>query len=857
MARSPAGRLSVKKQSPKLALSSGVKSSKGPKTRTLSRTRKPDDMSLEQWQIELRRQYGREQKFALKKIGRESLFGDYEITNPETKKNYKIAVRSHEIGKNYCSCPDFATNGLGTCKHLEFVLATLENRPGFNKASPAVKTYSSLSLSYTEPCGVVFRPGSGCTPEIARLALRYFHADGRLRDGIDLELSRILDAATKAGHELRCYDDALLHLARQRDKILRLENIKKIFDKDIESAAFATLLKMPLHRYQCGGALFAARAGRAIIADEMGLGKTIQAIAATEILNRCAGVEKVLVIAPTSLKYQWQQEIANFSGREAQVIAGLRVKRHQAYAEGSFYKITNYDVIHHDRGAIRKWAPDLIILDEAQRIKNWQTRAARSVKELESEFALVLTGTPLENRIEELHSIVQFVDRFRLGPLFRFQHEHRDTDESGVVVGYKNLDHVAATLKPVLIRRTKKDVLNDLPKRSDKTFFVGMTPEQQEHHGENQEIVATVVAKWRRTGFLSEADQLRLRIALQNMRMSCNSTYLLDQKTDHGMKMDEALRFLTEALEEPDTKVVVFSQWIRTHELLIRRVEGKWGYVFFNGSVPGTQRKELIRRFKEDADCRLFLSTDAGGVGLNLQNASVVVNMDLPWNPAVLEQRIGRIHRLGQKNSVRVANFVAENTIEHGMINLLKFKTSLFAGVLDGGESTVSLGGGRLKKFMESVESVTTTIPDSWDVEKDDSPQGAITTDDNEKNDDCTDVAMDSDAGDSADSDSDGYDKVPDQEVTVPESPVASDDIWKDLATQGLQFLGKLAALAGDNKNSSDPSVQANDNPRPVFRIDRQSQRINMDLPMPSPQVINTIGHAVQTLADIFKKLSF
>lgn len=154
----------------------------------------------------------------------------------------------------------------------------------------------------------------------------------------------------------------------------------------------------------------------------------------------------------------------------------------------------------------------------------------------------MLTGTPLENRIEELHSIVQFVDRFRLGPLFRFQHEHRDTDETGAVIGYRNLDKVATTLKPVLIRRRKKDVLSDLPKRSDKIFLVGMTPRQWELHDENREIVARIVAKWRNYGFLSDADQLRLRIALQNMRMACNSTYLLDHKTDHNMSLEMLVR---------------------------------------------------------------------------------------------------------------------------------------------------------------------------------------------------------------------------------------------------------------------------------------------------------------------------
>src|SRR5208282_3718498 len=152
--------------------------------------------------------------------------------------------------------------------------------------------------------------------------------------------------------------------------------------------------------------------------------------------------------------------------------------------------------------------------------------------------------------------------------------------------------------------------------------------------------------------------------------------------------------------------------WLKMHELLVRRFEDRpWQHVLFHGGVPGHKRKDLVDRFREDPNCRAFLSTDAGGVGLNLQHANVVLNMDLPWNPAVLEQRIGRVHRLGQRQPVRVVNFVAQGTIEEGVLGVLKFKKSLFAGVLDGGETEVFLGGSRLTKFMETVESATTAIP--------------------------------------------------------------------------------------------------------------------------------------------------
>ncbi|HEU4748083.1 MAG TPA: C-terminal helicase domain-containing protein, partial [Gemmatimonadaceae bacterium] len=135
-----------------------------------------------------------------------------------------------------------------------------------------------------------------------------------------------------------------------------------------------------------------------------------------------------------------------------------------------------------------------------------------------------------------------------------------------------------------------------------------------------------------------------------------------------------------------------------------------WGHVLFHGGVDSRARAKLIDRFRDDPECRVFLSTDAGGVGLNLQHASVVINVDLPWNPAVLEQRIGRVHRIGQRVPVRVVNFVAEGTIEQGMLSVLRFKKSLFAGVLDGGETEVFLGKGRLDRFMESIEKVTAEI---------------------------------------------------------------------------------------------------------------------------------------------------
>lgn len=649
----------------------------------ISRLRRPEDMSLEQWQIALRKQFSQKQNFNLKNIGNKPIFSEFLLTNPQTGSEYRVAIRSQRIGDNYCSCPDFAVNTLGTCKHIEFTLAKLQRKQGGKKAfmegfQPA---YSEIYLRYGAKRQVIFKAGTECPKSLLEIALRYFDNNGILMPQAYLQFDTFMKQAGESKHDLRCYEDTIKFIACVRDQAHLKERIEKIFPHSPDGAALRKLLKSPLYPYQYKGALFAAKAGRSLLADDMGLGKTIQAIAAVEILARTIGLERVLIISPTSLKYQWKQEIEKFCDRKVSVVEGSLANRARLYACDSFYKVTNYDVIHRDLELITGWAPEMIILDEAQRIKNWKTRRAQSVKKLDSKYTIVLTGTPLENRLEELHSIVEFVDRFRLGPMFRFLAEHQHVDEDGMVIGYRNLSKITRTLEPILLRRTKNEVLKELPERLEKNYFVPMTDEQMKYHEENREIVARIVAKWRRFGFLTETDQRILMIALQNMRMSCNSTYLLDKKTDYGVKADELISVFNEIFEQPDTKAVVFSQWVGTHELIQDRLNSsKNNYVLFHGCIASRERKDLIRQFKEDPGCRVFLSTDAGGVGLNLQNASTVINMDLPWNPAVLEQRIGRIHRLGQHRPVRVINFISQGTIEHGMLSLLSFKQSLFCG---------------------------------------------------------------------------------------------------------------------------------------------------------------------------------
>jgi superfamily II DNA or RNA helicase len=802
-----------------------------PKKRKISRLRKPEELSLEAWQVALRKQFAAAKKFRLKNIGEEPVFSEFQVTNPETKGAYRVAIRGQGLGVNYCSCPDFATNTLGTCKHIEFTLRRLSRRRG-GKAALAKgfqATYSEVFLRYGAKREVIFRPGAQCPESLRKSARRFFTPEGVFREETSKRFHTFLAkaAAQPEGHEVRCYDDALAFVSHIRDREELIRRIDAAFPKGNKDKGIRSLLKTRLYPYQCEGALFAAKAARCLIADDMGLGKTIQAIAAAEILARHANIRRVLVICPTSLKHQWQNEIEKFTDRSTTVVAGPKTARTRLYATDSFYTIVNYDVVHRDLEAIAAERFDLIILDEAQRIKNWKTRAAKTVKQLDSDYAFVLTGTPLENRLEELHSIVEFVDRHRLGPMFRFLNTHQHVDESGRVVGYRKLNDVSRTLKPILVRRTKKSVLKELPERLEKQFFVPMTDPQIDLHEENREIVGRIVHKWRRHGYLSEIDQRRLTCALQNMRMSCNSTYLLDKQTDHGFKADELASLLDEVLESPGVKVVIFSQWLRMHELIVRRLEQrKLQHVLFHGGVPSSKRKGLIDRFGEDPSCRLFLSTDAGGVGLNLQHASVVVNMDMPWNPAVLEQRIGRVHRLGQHRPVRVVNFIAENTIEEGMLDLLSFKSSMFTGVLDGGRNEVFLGGTRLKKFMDSVEQATKSPQSSIPPQNDGDVAGAP-------------AIVPPAPADSPDS-------------TDRHAPMAPQQALGDLLTAGAAFLNELGQTLGrtdPNKTTGASSAMS----RMIDR-DESTGKTYLKLPLPKDDALQSLAGLLQTVVNTLQQ---
>lgn len=614
----------------------------------------------------------------------QSHFGNFRVRSLSAV-DYVVEIRSLAERENSCSCHDFVTNGLGTCKHIEGALNHLRQR-GKRAFAAAAKTGSPRVEIYAtgrgEPGLRLLWPGAG-NVSLARERIEALVQD--LEQGATDALQSLRDLAAKAPGSLRVSRTVERWLDEGQRAATRRRS-REAFLADVEAGRQTLdVVGHPLLPYQVEGMLHLAFGERALLADDMGLGKTVQAIAACALLRRLHGIGRVLVVSPASLKSEWQEQIGRFTNFPVRIVAGPRAKRLAQYGEPAFFTLTNYEQIISDGAEInRVLAPDVVILDEAQRIKNWQTKTARAVKGLRSRYAFVLTGTPLENRIDEVYSIVQYLDPKLLGPLFRFNRDYYVLDERGRPVDYKNLEDLGRRLRPVMLRRRKGEVETQLPGRTMKNYFVAMTEEQRLRYADYEAPAQRLIAQAQRRPLL-KAEFDRLQQILACMRMVCDTPYILDPECRDCPKLEELEHLLGELLAEEECKIIIFSEWVRMLELVRElAVEMNVEFAWHTGQVPQERRRAEINRFKKDPACRLFLSSESGGVGLNLQVANTVINMDLPWNPAKLEQRIARAWRKNQTRPVSVINLVCENSIEHRMVFLLNQKQALAEGVLDG-----------------------------------------------------------------------------------------------------------------------------------------------------------------------------
>ncbi|MEO8706433.1 MAG: DEAD/DEAH box helicase, partial [Kofleriaceae bacterium] len=678
----------------------------------------------------------REARFVVRSRGG----GAYQVARRgRGSRGYEVWLAHVESMEGSCTCPDFAKASLGLCKHLFAVLASKHA----HRASKARGLRWDPVRPLTGPGDWLDRIWLDPTANVpARVARLFQKAPARrpieaLRDPVARRYAvALLLGACKQSPTLA--EPAIGPLLEREHAWLR-RRADDAIDRRLLDRALGTL-KLRLFPYQREGVERFLASGHLLLADDMGLGKTAQAIASCHALFATGKIRRALVVVPASLKAQWLREWRAFSDLEIAMVDGGPETRTSIYrAARTGVLLVNYEQLLRDLPQVLELAPELVILDEAQRIKNWQTKTAETVKQLAPRWKLVLTGTPMENRLDELASIMEWVDEPALEPRWRLASWHAiRVDGTREIVGARNLDTLRCRLAPHMLRRVRRDVLAQLPPRRDAVVSVPLTEHQQAAHRDLDRPIAALVGTAAKRPLL-QAEFLRLMQLLTRQRMICNALALTEfddvwpglersRRRSESLldslgspKLLELRERLVDLVVTQERKVVVFSQWRRMLQL------AAWSCgdllanagvraVFFSGQESQRRRTQNLVDFHDDPATRVLFATDAGGVGLNLQRAaSACINLELPWNPAVLEQRIGRIYRLGQTQPVDVYNFVATGGIEARIAGIVGGKRALFTGLFDGTSDEVPFdsAGSFLAQVREVVEMPATSSPET------------------------------------------------------------------------------------------------------------------------------------------------
>ncbi len=424
-----------------------------------------------------------------------------------------------------------------------------------------------------------------------------------------------------------------------------------------------------------------------LLADEMGLGKTLQVIA---FLTTVQGKGKSLIVCPASLVYNWNNEIRRFAPQlKALMLTGSAQIRKEMLEEldGFDVILTSYDILKRDIDNYENMHFICQVIDEAQYIKNANTQVSEAVKRINSTFHIALTGTPIENRLSELWSIFDYL---MPGFLYKYTFFKREY-ESPIVKGEDEEQRIKLRkmIAPFILRRLKKDVLQDLPDKLEEIYYAPLEGEQKELYEARVKALRVSVASQSADQF--NQSKLRILAELTRLRQICCSPSLVYENY-HGNseKEDMCVDLIKSAIEEGH-KILLFSQFTTMLDQLVERLkEEKINYHLLVGSTPKKKRAEMVEAFQNDDVPVFCISMKAGGTGLNLTAADIVIHYDPWWNTAVENQATDRAHRIGQENVVTVYRLITKDTVEERIIQLQQQKADLADQILSGEEMSSS-----------------------------------------------------------------------------------------------------------------------------------------------------------------------
>ncbi len=451
-----------------------------------------------------------------------------------------------------------------------------------------------------------------------------------------------------------------------------IDKLKNVNEKDYD---IAKNLNAVLREYQVEGFKWFKNLSYlgfgGVLADEMGLGKTIQTIA---FLLSEEG-KKSLIITPTSLIYNWKNEFERFApSLKIALVHENKSERFKIISEMNDYDVllTTYGTLRNDKENYENITFDYCIIDEGQHIKNSVAQSTKAVKDINARVKFALTGTPIENNLLELWSIFDFVMPGYLYNGTIFKKKFIDSENS--------IKELQKYIKPFMLRRLKKDVIKELPEKIEKRYYVDLTNEQKKIYGV---FVKDIKRKIEESSFLE--NKITIFSYLTKLRQLCLDPSVIIENYEGGSgKIDCAIDIIKENIEE-HPKIILFSQFTSVLNNIKKSFEkNDIEYIYLDGNTNAKQRISIVNEFNESKKKLVFLiSLKAGGTGLNLTSADIVIHFDPWWNPSIEEQATDRTHRIGQKNVVQVFKLVAEGTIEEKILKLQDEKKSLINDVMN------------------------------------------------------------------------------------------------------------------------------------------------------------------------------
>jgi SNF2 family DNA or RNA helicase len=497
-----------------------------------------------------------------------------------------------------------------------------------------------------------------------------FSGDGPAGGAAASPLTRAgVEAPEPAVLGLRTGDRPRTRIRPSADTVQFKDRLLYLLQPALEDLLVGKRLRLPFrpYPYQLQGIAFLMPRQSALLADEMGLGKTAQVLLALRLLFQGGLIHRALIVCPKPLVINWTRELKTWAEDVPfEVIGGETPDRRTSWLVSNCpLKLVNYELLTRDADLVADGGVrfDLVVLDEAQRVKNRDSKTAQAVRRLDRRRSWAMTGTPIENRVDDLISIFAFLDAGRVPP---------ETPAK----------QLPGLTRDCILRRTKEDVAADVPPKTVRDAFLELTPAQRAAYDLAEKEGVVHLNELGDTVSVQHVFELVLRL-----KQICN----FDPLTGQSAKLEQLAADLTEVAES-GRKAIVFSQWVEPLERLAREL-ADFGPLLYHGRVPARERQPTLDRFRSDPSRRVILmSYGTGGVGLNLQFANYVFLFDRWWNPAVEDQAINRVHRLGQKEPVFVTRFISPGTIEGRIAEILDRKRQLFNDLIEQNGPPPSLG---------------------------------------------------------------------------------------------------------------------------------------------------------------------